>query len=161
MLCIINPASVLRAGGGDKHNLICLCTRTKGLQTIGLIFLFFFFPIPVYFLIILERYVSYCWSKTDSVCAPTHINALADKDVIKMIKKKLFQGRRRSKQKTQVKSLSSNSSKQCITCKYFPGGTVTCCFFFDLSYYLPWIKGCDDGDSEWIRCYIFGQHFSR
>lgn len=38
MLCITNATCVLRAEGGDKHNLISVCTRTKILQSIDFVF---------------------------------------------------------------------------------------------------------------------------
>lgn len=50
---------VFKAGGGDKHNLIPMCTRTKGLQSIEFVFCFFVLPHSWLFKTILESYDSY------------------------------------------------------------------------------------------------------
>lgn len=144
ILWITSATSVLRAGGGDKHNLISVYTRTKILQSID--FVFCSTPLLAFknhsrgTLVIPES------GQSTHMCQCQNWPRWCGSIVMREEKEPYF------------KYLSINSSKQCIRYEYFTDGTTNHQLpLFWLIFLSSLNQRCNNGDSEWMRYCVFRQ----
>lgn len=154
MLCITNATSVLRAGGGDKHNLISVDTWTKILQSTK----FVFCSTPFLAFKNHSRGTLVIPEAGQSIHGLLYVSM---PKLTKMIQECCHEGEEVSRKhilSIWASTPANNASGTNISQVVQP---ITSYLFFGLSSDLPWIKGYNNGDSEWMRYYVFRQHCRR